>query len=90
MEIEFDPGKNALNIKKHGVSLEAAARLVWEEAYTWTDERFAYEEWRMLALAPLGDRLFCVAYVDRNEVRRVISLRPATNREKMIYVAEYR
>jgi uncharacterized DUF497 family protein len=30
MEIEFDPAKDTMNIKKHGVSLQIAAELVWE------------------------------------------------------------
>jgi uncharacterized DUF497 family protein len=32
MEIEFDPAKDAENTRKHGVSLQIAAGLVWEEA----------------------------------------------------------
>ncbi|MDR3157420.1 MAG: BrnT family toxin [Zoogloeaceae bacterium] len=44
----------------------------------------------MSALVPFGDRLFYVSYVDRGEIRRVISLRDANNREKMTYAAEYR
>jgi uncharacterized DUF497 family protein len=90
VEIEFNSAKGAANIKKHGVSLEIARELAWEEAYAWPDERFDYDEWRMSALVPLEDRLFYLSYVDRGEVRRVISLRPATNREKMTYVAQYR
>jgi hypothetical protein len=33
MEIEFNSVKDAANIKKHGVSLEIARELAWEEAY---------------------------------------------------------
>ncbi|MDR1349638.1 MAG: BrnT family toxin [Zoogloeaceae bacterium] len=85
MEIEFDAVKDALNRKKHGVSLELARALVWEEAYAWPDERFDYEEWRMSALVPCGDRLYCVSYVDRGEARRVISLRTANREEVKTY-----
>jgi uncharacterized DUF497 family protein len=44
----------------------------------------------MSALVPLENRLFYVSYVDRGGILRVISLRPATNGEKMTYVAQYR
>jgi uncharacterized DUF497 family protein len=85
MEIEFDPAKDALNIRRHGISLAASDHLAWDEALAWPDERFAYDECRMAALAPLGDRLYFVAFVDRGEVRRAIMMRDATNREKDDY-----
>jgi uncharacterized DUF497 family protein len=85
MEIEFDPVKDALNVRKHGVSLKTAGDLVWDEAYSWPDNRFAYDEWRMSALAPGGDRLYFVSYVERGAKIRVISLRPANRGE----VADY-
>jgi uncharacterized DUF497 family protein len=81
MEIEFDPGKNASNRRKHGLSLDAAVGLAWDEAYAWPDERFDYEECRMSALVPMGDRLYYVAYVDRGDIRRIIGLRTANRKE---------
>jgi uncharacterized DUF497 family protein len=81
MEIEFDPHKDRLNARGHGISLERARDLAWDEALVWPDKRFAYDEWRMNALVPLGNHLYYVAYVDRGEIRRVISLRPANRRE---------
>lgn len=35
----------------------------------------------MIALAPLTGTLFCVAFVDRSDARRIISLRRANRRE---------
>jgi len=32
MEIEFDPRKDAANLKKHGISLAFVRSLVWDEA----------------------------------------------------------
>ena len=43
----------------------------------WLDRRFHYNEERMVALAPHRDTLYSVAFVDRGEVRKVISLRLA-------------
>jgi len=37
MEFEFDPAKDAANIAKHGLSLDAASRLDWNSAVTWLD-----------------------------------------------------
>jgi uncharacterized DUF497 family protein len=86
MRIEFDPTKDALNKIKHGVSLSMAAELDWESALVWVDDRFEYNEIRMIALAPKTAILYYVAFVDRGEVRRVISLRRANRREVKHYV----
>lgn len=86
MRFEFDPGKDRANKAKHGVSLVLALELDWESALVWIDGRFEYEETRMIALAPKTEILYYVAFVDRGEVRRVISLRRATRREVKHYV----
>ncbi len=81
MEFDFDPGKDATNLSKHGLSLAAAADLSWDAALVWIDDRADYCEARMVALAPIEDILFFVAFVDREPVRRIISLRRANRRE---------
>lgn len=86
MQIEFDPAKDKLNRSKHGVSLALAWELDWDAALVWVDGRFEYGELRMIALAPQTATLYYVAFVERDEVRRVISLRPATRREVKHYV----
>ena len=83
MHIVFDPEKDATNLSKHGVSLAAAAQLDWDAALAWIDDRADYGELRIVALAPIGDRLF---FVDRDEARRIISLRRANRREVNHYV----
>lgn len=86
MQIEFDPVKEASNTAKHGVSLTLAAELDWDAALVWVDERFEYGEARMIALAPQTGILYCVAFVDRSDARRIISLRRANRREVKHYV----
>src|SRR6266702_4508923 len=86
MRIEFDPAKDAGNRAKHGVSLALAGELDWEAALVWVDVRVEYEELRMIALAPKTGILYYVAFVDRGQVRRVISLRRANRRAVKHYV----
>jgi uncharacterized DUF497 family protein len=86
MLVEFDPAKDELNLAKHGVSLALARQLDWDAALVWVDDRFAYGERRMIALAPATSTLYYVAFVDRGEVRRIISLRRAERREVKHYV----
>ena len=86
MRLEFDPTKDASNQLKHGVSLAMAAELDWDAAWVWVDERVNYNEMRTIALAPKTEILYCVAFVDRGDVRRIISLRRANRREVKHYV----
>ena len=86
MRIEFDPAKDVANQTKHGISLSVASELDWEAALVWIDDRFEYGETRMIALAPKTEILYYVAFVDRGEARRVISLRRANRREVKHYV----
>lgn len=86
MHIEFDPAKDASNQRKHaGVSLAMAAELEWDTLWARPDHRRDYGEVRMAGYALMGVRLYSVVFVDRGEVRRVISLRKANDREKVLY-----
>lgn len=89
MRFDFDPGKVKLNLTAHGLSLLLASKLAWDEALVWVDERFEYDELRMIALVPEGSRLYYVAFVDRGRTRRVVSLRHAERREVKHYVENF-
>lgn len=81
MAITFDPAKDAANLAKHGVSLSEAEGFEWETAVTWPDSRKDYGERRMAGIGYIGRRLFYVAFADRDDIRRIISLRKANTRE---------
>ena len=89
MRFKFDADKDRLNIAHHGLSLAFAEQLVWDEALVWIDRRFRYDELRLIALAPEGNTLYYVAFVDRDDVRRPISLRRAERREVKHYVENF-
>ena len=89
MRIDFDPKKDVANRSNHGVSLAIAASLDWDAALVWIDDRFEYDELRMIALAPETNTLYYVAFVDRTEVRRIIRVRRATRREVAYYVENF-
>ena len=89
MQFEFDAAKDAINQARHGVSLALAGELDWEAALVWVDDRFEYDEVRMIALAPETAVLCYVAFVDRGTVRRIVSLRRANRREVKHYVQNF-
>jgi uncharacterized DUF497 family protein len=86
VEIEFDPAKDAENQRKHELSLTLAAGLDWDAAWIKRDDRFAYDEIRLNAIVPMGDRLYHVTFTERGDILRVISLRHATSLERKRYV----
>lgn len=86
MRIGYDAAKDKANRQLHGISLAFASELDWDAALVWIDDRFGYDELRMIALAPSCEILYYAAFVDRYDVRRVISLRRATRREAKHYV----
>lgn len=87
MKIEFDPIKNTINQGKHGVSLAMAEFLDWETAVIRIDNRFDYGETRFIGLSPLDGRIYSVVYTDREDVKRIISLRKSNNKEVNEYVS---
>ncbi len=88
MNIEFDPGKDAINAEKHGVSLADSSLLEWSEMWVTEDLRDDYGEQRMVGFAPIGSRVYCLVYTRRGDAIRAISLRKANRREVMLYASK--
>jgi uncharacterized DUF497 family protein len=87
MNIVFDSQKDSINQAKHGISLADAELMEWETAVIWPDNRYDYQEVRMIALGYIGNRLFNTVFVDRDNNRRIISLRKANQREIKRYAS---
>jgi uncharacterized DUF497 family protein len=81
MKFIYDLAKNNSNLKKHGLPLSAAQSLDWDTALKWVDRRKEYGEERFVALVLMGQRLYCVVYVESKATMRIISLRKANIRE---------
>lgn len=85
LEFEWDEEKAQLNLKKHGISFEAAARVFGDvnriEIY---DEAHSIQEERYITIGMAGDVLF-VVYTERTSRIRLISARLATTREREMY-----
>ncbi len=83
--IDFDPAKDEINRRKHGISLGAADLGDWQQAWIARDERRDYGEPRWYAYLPIAGRVFVVVYTERADVTRIISLRRANPREVRKY-----
>ena len=88
VRLEWDPTKNARNVRKHGVSFEEAATL-FTAGSGWLDlddEAHSGDEMRYRAIGPIARGIVVVVYVERDEdVFRIISARLATPSERRLY-----
>jgi uncharacterized protein len=85
VKLEFDPVKDQINLRKHGVSLAAAAEIDLDGAVVIEDRRFDYGEARFIAYAPISGRLHVLWFTMRGDVLRAIGLRRANLRERLGY-----
>ena len=85
VDFEFDPAKDAKNIKERGISLALAPMLFDSLLDVVEDDRRDYGEKRFVAYGEIAGRLFVCVFTDREKVRRVISLRKANSRESKAY-----
>ena len=91
MEFEWDDAKNRSNLKKHGISFEEAILIFDGLILTYPDDRFEYGEERWLSIGKIEDTLVVVViHTDRAGVVRIISARPAKQRERKLYDAHQR
>ena len=88
MRIEFDPDKNRQNIETRGRSFELVERFEWETALVGRDDRRDYGETRFWALGAIDGLIYSLVFTMRPGRLRVISLRRASRRERILYAAK--
>jgi uncharacterized protein len=85
MEFEWDENKRQSNLTKHGIDFVDAAKIFNRPVLERVDNRYDYEETRISALGEENGIVLFVVYTWRGEVRRIISARRATKRERNKY-----
>jgi hypothetical protein len=86
IEIEYDPAKNATNIRDRALCFERAREFEFNSALIGVDERQDYGETRYVAIGYLGGRLHVLCFTETENGIRVISFRKANSREAKRYV----
>lgn len=85
LTFEWDEEKAKLNLKKHGIPFETAAKVFLDEnRIEIYDEEHSIEEDRYITIGLAGEVLF-VVYTERTPKIRLISARLATGRERKVY-----
>lgn len=86
MKFEWDTDKDVGNVGKHGVSFEMARIIFKYYILSRVDDRVDYGETRYVGTGQIDvDTLVTVVYTERTGVVRLISARPASQRERRIY-----
>jgi len=91
MKFEWDPNKEAINIKKHGVNFEQAAYVFADQfSLSIFDDEHSEDEDRWIILGRSNNEMLLVVVhtfrsKNNEEVVRIISARKATKNESKIY-----
>ena len=85
MDLEFDPEKRDKTLRERGLDFARAAEIFDGTHFTGQDTRLDYEEDRFITVGWLDSRLVVLVWTPRGEVRRIISMRKANDREKTLY-----
>lgn len=85
MQLEWDEGKNRLNLEKHGIALSDAEHVFEKPLLIRLDERKDYGEPRWIALGDLNGTVVALVFTRRENSVRVISMRKGNKHERQIY-----
>lgn len=82
-QFEFDEGKSASNLDKHGIDF-VAAQEIWERPYLEVAANVRGEK-RTKTIGRIGGEVFVAIWTLRESSIRIISARKATRREAAQY-----
>jgi uncharacterized DUF497 family protein len=81
MEFEWDETKRLRTLRERGLDFRDARQLLDSRPlYSYPSSRFGED--RVVSIGLLEDRLIAVVWVERNGVRRIISMRRARDAEE--------
>ena len=83
MRYDWDDTKRLTNLGKHQVDFGEIENFDWDNAISEPSSRYGEERWT--AYGYMYGLLHAVVYTDRDEVRRIISVRRANARERKRY-----
>ena len=86
IRFEWDTHKAAVNLGKHKIPFETACEVFFDPFLRVVDAGMIEGEPREAVIGlTVGWRLLYVVYVERNDVIRIISARPAEKAERELY-----
>jgi hypothetical protein len=86
MRIEFAPAKRAPALAERGLDFKRAAEVFLGRHLTRADDRHDYGEPRFVTAGWLDARVVMVAWTQRGNARRIISMRKVNVRETQVLI----
>ena len=87
MKLEFDQVKRDKTLLERGLDFARAVEVFDGLHFTGQDKRMDYKEDRFITVGWLDDDMIVMVWTPRGEVRRIISMRKANDREKTLYAS---
>ena len=81
MKISFDPAKRNQTLENRGIDFADANHVFAGVTLDFEDNRKDYGETRFISMGHLQNRMVIVVWTPRGEVRHIISMRKANERE---------
>lgn len=88
MRFEFNREKSESNERKHGISLDEAAKL-WEQAHVEVTAK-TVDEPRWMVIGTINGKMYACIYTTRGDAARLISCRRASRREVQLYDEQFK
>ena len=85
MDFEWDEAKSNSNRLGRGFGFDLASLIFVGPVLEIEDKRYDYGERRMRAIGEVDGLILFVVYTDRGNARRIISARPAKQRERQLW-----
>ena len=85
MKITYDPDKRAVTLELRGLDMADAGEIFDGPHVTYMDDRKDYGETRHITIGHMAGRLVFVAWTQRGDTCRIISMRKANEREQAHY-----
>ena len=85
IDFEWDAVKSGRNRMTRELPFESAIELFDGQVVEIVDDRHDYQEIRFRAIGVAGGLVLVCIYTDRDNIRRIISLRRANRRERDVY-----
>jgi uncharacterized DUF497 family protein len=87
INLEFDQVKRDKTLLERGLDFARAVEVFDGIHFTGQDKRVDYEEDRFITVGWLDANMIVMVWTPRGEVRRMISMRKANDREKTLYAS---
>ena len=89
MRFSWDEKKRRLNLKQHGLDFVDAPSVFEGPTFTFEDDRFEYDEQRLVTLGFLGGIVVSIVHAESASRIRIISFRKATRNEEAILLQAF-